>query len=681
MQSDAPLSLQAELERLRQRVAELEHALEAHEWGVQLFHESSVPQLLVDLESGAILAVNAAAQQFYGDVVREGHIDCLSAEGLVWSRDLREVVRQCRYGVRMLRQYTARGTVRLVEAHYTLAQLRGRMVVHLFCLDVTDRERAQQELKLGHDCYQAFIKLSNEAIYRAMLTEPVPVQLPVARQAELIYERAYLAECNPAFAQLVGMSLHEIVGNPLRSVCPLPKHELIDLMRQFVLAGYSLRDVLLRLPLPDGQERFFVFNFRGIVREGLLLGAWSVLHDMTELIQAQRALQESEARYRLFVQLANEGIWRFEARNPIPTDLPVEEQIERIWQEGYLAECNQAFARMYGLESPEAIVGALLVKLFPPDNPENREMIRAFVMNNYRVEGHVSRERAIDGTERYFLNSFVGVVEDGKLVRAWGVQTDITELRRLQQQLMQAYRLESIGRIAGGIAHDFNNVLTAIVGFAELARGRVQDETTLRYIDGILQAAERAANLNRQLLAYARRQTVQLVPVNLGNWLEGALELLQRVLPESIRLHTEVASNLWTVRADTNLLMQIVLNLVVNARDAMPNGGVITIRLRNETVDQTRTNQVPEGEYVTLSVADTGTGIPEEVLPYIFEPFFSTKPPGQGTGMGLAAVQGAVQQLGGYIEVHTKVGEGTCFTVYFPRFRVEAATHKHDGQS
>lgn len=667
MDAQTNRQLQAELQALRNRVAELEHALEVHEWGGQLFHDSSVPQMLLDFETGTILAVNAAAQQFYGEQLREAHIDCVCAENLRWTRDLREYVRQQRYGVRLSRQHAADGLVHIVEVHYTVVNLRGRMVVHLLCFDVTERERTRRELELSHNRYQAFIQLSSEGIFRVMLTEPIPVQLPVDRQVELIFERAYLAECNQAYASLWGAKPSELVGTLTRSRFVPNRPQNVGMLRHFVLSGYAVAHWLLPIQLPDGTERLQQCSLRGIVHDGLLWGAWGVMRDVTELTHAQRALQASEERYRLFVQLASEGIWRFEAAEPIPTDLPVEEQMRRILQEGYLAECNRAFARMYGAESPEALIGAPLANFLVSTDPQNLEMLRAFVVNNYRLEGMVSHERAADGSERYFLNSFFGVVENGALVRAWGIQTDITELRRMQQQLEQAYRLDSIGRIAGGIAHDFNNVLTAVIGFAELARTRSHDETLNRYLDGIIQAAERAANLNRQLLAYARKQIVQLVPVNLGEWLGGTLEILRRVLPETIALRTEIAPNLWSVHADPNLLLQIVLNLVVNARDAMPEGGVVTLSVRNRTIRRSRPSAVPNGEYVALAVSDTGMGIPPEVLPHIFEPFFTTKPFGQGTGMGLAAVQGAVQQLRGYIEVQTKVGMGTTFTVYLPR--------------
>lgn len=669
MQEYTANQMRAELESLRKRVAELEHALEVHEWGGQLFHESQLPQLLLDFETGAILCANEAARRFYGkSVLEREHIDCVCAEGLEWARDLKAMVAQQRYGVRVSLQHTCDDEIRTVETHYALINLRGRAVVHLIAFDITDKVRMQRELELSRDRYQAFIQLSSDAIWRSMLTEPIPIQLPVERQVELILERSYLAECNKAFLEIWGAAKEsELIGMFMHQLFPTGDAQLYNAVRDFVLAGYRLSGLLYEAESPDFGRAYRYCSLQGIVHDGLLWGAWGATRDITELIKAQRALQQSEERYRTFVQYANEGIWRFDALQPIPINLPVEQQIERIFRHGYLAECNYAFARMYGLDKPEALIGMSLTELLVRDDEQNLEMLRAFIQNNYRVEGFVSKERAADGSERYFLNSFFGIVENGALVRAWGVCTDITELRRLQQQLDQAYRLESIGRLAGGIAHDFNNVLTAIIGFTELARGRIQDETALRYLDGVVQAAERAANLNRQLLAYARRQVMQLAPMDLGVWLHSVCDILRRVLPENIRIDIEVARRLWQIQGDPNLLLQILLNLVVNARDAMPQGGVIRVRLQNKTVRRARPSAVPNGSYVALTVADTGTGIPPDVLPHIFEPFFSTKPTGQGTGMGLAAVQGAVQQLGGYIELETEVGKGTRFTVYFPR--------------
>ena len=371
-----------------------------------------------------------------------------------------------------------------------------------------------------------------------------------------------------------------------------------------------------------------------------------------------RELEASEQRYRTFMQLANEGIWCYEAAEPIPIDLPEEEQIELMFTRGYLAECNPAYARMYGYDNPEELVGKKLGERVISDNPQNREMLRFFIRNGYRMELVESVDRDHEGKERYILNSVVGVVENGSLVRAWGVQIDITELRRLQKELEQAYRVESIGRLAGGVAHDFNNVLTAILGYTEMALERATDETLRRYLEGVQKAAQRAAGLTRQLLAYARKQVSQPQLVSLPEWLDDARTLLARLIPESVRLELEIQPNIGSMTADPDQLTQILLNLAVNARDAMPAGGVLTIRVYSPP-------KTPD--HVVLEVSDTGMGIPQEILPYIFEPFFTTKPVGQGTGMGLAAVRGIVDQMGGRIEVDTAVGKGTTFRVFLPR--------------
>jgi signal transduction histidine kinase len=667
MSERTPKSVQKELERLRKRVAELEHALEVQEWGVQLFHESNIPQLLLDFETGAILAANAAARQFYGESLMQcGNVRCLCTENTEWETKYQPLMKLQRYGIQICQQRTTHGA-RTVEVHYVLINLRGRGIAHTMSLDISEKIRYQRELEVSRARYHAFIHLSSDAIWREALHEPVPIQLPVEKQVDLIFKRAYLAECNKTFCRLWGTeSQAGLLGSYLRNRVSPDDPRMRELVHRFIMEGYCLENWLCEGHMPDGEKYCRLCSFQGIIRDGSLWEVWGISRDITELVQMQRALQQSEERYRTFIEYANEGIWRFEVRQPIPIDLPIETQIQLIFEHSYLAECNKAFARMYGIEHPDAFLGIDLPKILIPTEPRNLDMLRSFIHNHYRVEGMVSKERAADGSERYFHNSFFGVIEDGCLTRAWGVQTDVTELFRLQQQLSQAYRMESIGKLAGGIAHDFNNVLTAVIGFAELARGRVQDETTLRYIDGIIQAAERAANLNRQLLAYARRQVVQLSPLNLDVWLQTTLDILRRVLPENIDLQTEVDPKLSAIQGDSDLLLQIVLNLVVNARDAMPNGGVIRITLQNKTLRRPH-QTVPAGRYVALSVADTGSGIPSEVLLYIFEPFFSTKPVGQGTGMGLAAVHGAVQQLGSHIEVQTELGKGTCFTVYFPR--------------
>ncbi|GBC92111.1 Sensor kinase CckA [bacterium HR15] len=381
-------------------------------------------------------------------------------------------------------------------------------------------------------------------------------------------------------------------------------------------------------------------------------------------------LEEQVARYRTFLQLANEGIWYYESERPIPITLPIEEQIEWMLRYGYLAECNPAYARMYGFDDPTQLIGTRLGERLVEGHPLNEAMFRQFILNGYRLENVETVERDKEGKERRFLNSAVGVIENGYLIRAWGVQTDITDLRRLQEELATIQRLESIGRLAGGVAHDFNNLLTAIMGYTELAMEQTHEERVKRYLEGVMKAGERAAELVRQLLAYARRQIMQPVPLDVGRWLSEMADMLRRLLPDNVRLVMEVDPAVGVLYADPGQMTQVLLNLVTNARDAMPIGGVLTIRLsrRKECPCQEDATHPPDRrERIVLEVADTGIGIPPEVLPHIFEPFFTTKPIGQGTGLGLAAVQGIVQQMGGHIHVETEQGKGTRFLICLPQ--------------
>ncbi len=244
------------------------------------------------------------------------------------------------------------------------------------------------------------------------------------------------------------------------------------------------------------------------------------------------------------------------------------------------------------------------------------------------------------------------------------------ENERLQAQLLHAHKMESVGRLAGGIAHDFNNLLTTVMGNAGLAMARLEpgSETSARLKD-IMRAADSAAALTRQLLTFSRRQVIEPRPLDLNRHIEKSARLLERLLGEGIRLDLLLAPGVGPIMADPSQIEQILINLAVNSRDAMPDGGTITIETRNQRIGDPPPGASPvlkPGDYVALFVADSGMGIPEADLDRIFDPFFTTKPVGQGTGLGLASVYGAVQQNGGSIEVRSARGRGTVMTIYFP---------------
>ena len=248
--------------------------------------------------------------------------------------------------------------------------------------------------------------------------------------------------------------------------------------------------------------------------------------------------------------------------------------------------------------------------------------------------------------------------------------TDLTAKKRLEAQLLQSQRMESVGRLAGGIAHDFNNLLGVITGYGELLSRRLADQPGLRkYVTDITKAAERAADLTRQLLAFSRKQVLQPRILDLNTTVAEMEKMLRRLIGEDIQLVTVFTDRLERVKADPGQLEQVIMNLAVNARDAMPQGGRLTIETANASLDESFARARPgakPGPHVLLAVSDTGHGMGQEVLSHLFEPFFTTKDPGKGTGLGLATVHGIVTQSGGHISVHSEAGHGTVFKVYLP---------------
>jgi signal transduction histidine kinase len=249
-------------------------------------------------------------------------------------------------------------------------------------------------------------------------------------------------------------------------------------------------------------------------------------------------------------------------------------------------------------------------------------------------------------------------------------------LAESQNQLRHAQKLEAVGRLAGGIAHDFNNLLTAIIGYADLVLKALPEADPRRSdVMEIRNAGTRAADLTRQLLVFSRQQVLNAAVLDLNDVVQESVRLLQRVIGEDVAIDTTCAPDLWTVKADRTQMIQILMNLAVNARDAMPQGGTLAIATRNVTVDRPGLPQHPQaiGEYVVVDVCDAGEGIPADVLPKIFEPFFTTKDPAKGTGLGLSMVYGIVQQTHGAIFVDSQVGRGTTFTIFLPRTEEEEA--------
>jgi signal transduction histidine kinase/CheY-like chemotaxis protein len=282
--------------------------------------------------------------------------------------------------------------------------------------------------------------------------------------------------------------------------------------------------------------------------------------------------------------------------------------------------------------------------------------------------------RTFSGEDLHVLqivaNHIAAAIVNGRLYE--GLQREIAERRRTEEELVQSQKMDAVGRLAGGIAHDFNNILAVINGYSELLLTRAADDDPARpSLREIRKAGERAARLTRQLLAFSRKQLVRPEVLDLGRIVRDTNQLLRRLLGEDVELDTFTEPRLGRVKADAGQIEQVLLNLAVNARDAMPRGGKIRMEVRNAAVTAAESlpDPVPPGEYVLLEVADEGIGMDPETRSHIFEPFFTTKEIGKGTGLGLATVYGVVEQSGGHIRVESQAGQGTTFRIYLPRVR------------
>jgi PAS domain S-box-containing protein len=326
---------------------------------------------------------------------------------------------------------------------------------------------------------------------------------------------------------------------------------------------------------------------------------------------------------------------------------------------------------MLGIRPEDAKGRSAFDLVHPDDAPRVRERIEGVLTRGARFEQVEFRARHTDGTWRTLsaigkpLPPETGI--QGLIVNA----RDLSERHALEAQLRQSQKMEAVGRLAGGVAHDFNNLLTAILGYTELLLQDVgPDDPKAEELNEILAAAQRAASLTRQLLTFSRKQVVQVEVVDVAAVIHGMEQMLRRVIGEDIVFRTSVPADLGSVRGDRSQIEQVLLNLVVNARDAMPKGGTLLIEARNATRTgpfRGDANDDRDAAWVVLTIEDAGVGMAAETLRHIYEPFFTTKPKGKGTGLGLATVYAIVQQTGGFTEVASEPGKGTTFRVFLPR--------------
>jgi len=349
-----------------------------------------------------------------------------------------------------------------------------------------------------------------------------------------------------------------------------------------------------------------------------------------------------------------------------------------------ILDCNATTASELGYTKDE-IIGRPIFDMYVPDSAEYAKvnLFPMFVKTGTIKGEELQLKRKDGGIIDVSLNASAVRDEKGNILYTASICRDISEKKRLEAQFQQAQKMEAVGRLAGGVAHDFNNLLTTIIGYADLMlMGLAEDDPFRENLEQIGENGKRAARLTRQLLAFSRKQILQPVVLDLNELIKGFVKMLERLIGEDLELETVLVSGLRQVEADPGQVEQIIMNLVINARDAMPDGGKVIIETANTDLDEDYAKahdvSLQPGPYLMLAVSDTGTGMDEETRSNIFEPFFTTKEVGKGTGLGLSTVYGIVKQSGGYIWVYSEPGQGTTFKIYLPAVVGETVQRKKE---
>ncbi len=506
--------------------------------------------------------------------------------------------------------------------------------------DITERKRAEEALQDSERRYRLLYETMRDAFVHTDMD-------------------GRILDSNTAYQTMLGYTPDELATMRYVDLTPSRWHEIEDgiVKQQIIPRGYS--DVYEKeYRRKDGtvypvELRTFLLHDTS----GQPCGMWAIVRDVTS-----RKLMEEELRATSIY-----------ARSLIEASL---DPLVTISIEGKITDVNQATELVTGVPRTELIGSDFSDYCTEPELA--RQGYQQVISQGFLMDYALTIRHRSGSTTDVLYNATVHRDELGQVLGVFASARDITERKRaerdreeLASQLAQAQKMESIGRLAGGVAHDFNNILTAILGHAELALVDMASDNPIREeIENIHDSAERAATLTQQLLAFARRQVIQPKLLNVNELLGNLTKMLKRMIGEDIELITRTGSDVGGIIADTSQFEQVLLNLAVNARDAMPEGGTLTIATDNLTVSEPTPEQhdsLPPGEFVIVSISDTGMGIPEEIRQHLFEPFFTTKELGKGTGLGLAVVLGIVQSHKGYVRVESSVGQGACFRLYFPR--------------
>ncbi|QJU58217.1 PAS domain S-box protein [Sphingomonas sp. AP4-R1] len=517
-----------------------------------------------------------------------------------------------------------------------------------FCRPKRDRGSVAESVHLSsaHDRFKLLVQsVTDYAIY-------------------MLDREGIVTSWNPGARRFKGYEADEIIGQhfsrfytpeDLERNIPTLALETAERVGRFEAEGWRVRK--------DGT-RFWANVVIDPIRQpdGTLVGFAKVTRDLSERRAAEEKLRASEERFRLLVQSVSDYA------------------IYMLDTDGLVSSWNAGAERFMGYAAGE-IIGQHFSRVYTQEDRGAGvpDAALAAARNEGRFEAEGWRVRK-DGS-RFWSSVIIDPIRNdaGELVGFAKVTRDLTERREIEEQLRQAQKMEAVGQLTGGLAHDFNNLLTGISGSLEMMQVRLAQGRTAevdRYFIAAQGAVKRAAALTHRLLAFSRRQTLDPRPANVNHLLAGLDELIRRTMGPAIDVEVVGASGVWSILVDANQLENAVLNLCINARDAMPDGGKLTIEAANKWLDEraARQHDLPVGQYVSLCVTDTGTGMTPDVIAKAFDPFFTTKPLGEGTGLGLSMIYGFARQSGGHVRIYSEVGQGTTMCLYLPRHTEDAAS-------
>ncbi len=498
--------------------------------------------------------------------------------------------------------------------------------------DITEKRAAEQALRKNEEKYRNLFNHSNDGI--------------------LIHDmEGNILEANQKALRLFGYTKNEI-----------QQYNIVDLHSQ-TAETLKTSETAVQKVRTEGNYNFEI-NFKkkngrtfpaevsaSSFEAGDKILVQDVLRDIKERRQANQALRRSEKKYRSFFEEDLTGDY-------ISTP------------EGKILFCNPAFLKMFGFRSIEEAQNTPAVKLYP--QPEDRQKFLDDLKRYKKLENYEMEYRQLNRKPVQVVGNIIGVFNgSGELKKIKGYLYDITQHKQMERQFLQAQKMEAVGRLAGGLAHDFNNMLSIIEGYSQMLLQKMPpDNTTKNYVNNIQKAGRKAGSLTQKLLAFSRRQVLKPAILNLNRLIEDMQDMIRSLISERIPLITHFDADLRNIKADLGQIEQVIMNLVVNAKDAMSEGGKLTIETKNVQFTSEHLKEqvvMNAGSYVMLSVNDTGEGMDAETRSQIFEPFFTTKDRDKGTGLGLSTVYGIVKQSGGYIWVYSEPGEGTTFKIYFPQ--------------